>query len=367
MSSSSETPGPAATNKRRRAEAANVALRKPFRSPMISRQAAAAGEGDDGARAGTANASPTIARAAAGAEAAARAVATPGTPRANPATRRRGRGAWLSTPASASRGSPLNQPSMRGSNSSLASRPGNSRLETPLAGKVSKKKNSGSGQVLRHGGDVDDGDDDDADDLLERMRRAERETGAHVRQLQQELEVVRQAKRIEQQSEQSRRLRRQPPLTAAPAGDGGSSIIDAELRELVGKWKLASRQAAEELFELIKGRVAGMGGGKAWRETRRQQQQGFFAGFDDGDGYGSSATRRDHERDCKEECGCDDDDDGRREAALRGHADEEGDGGGGKEESEGEESDFTMLMMLKSLNIDPNALGYDAAEDKWRD
>ncbi|KAK0734399.1 hypothetical protein B0T26DRAFT_808878 [Lasiosphaeria miniovina] len=338
MSSSSQTPGPAAANKRRRAEAANVALRKPFRSPMISRQAATAGEGDDGTRAGAANASPNVARAAAGAEAAARAVATAGTPRANPATRRGGHGAWPSTPASASRGSPLNQPSMRGSSSSLASRSGNSRLETLLAGKVSKKS-SGSGQVLRRDGDVDDNDDYDAEDLLERMRQAERETGAHVRQLQQELNVVRQAKRIEQQSEQSRRLRRQSPPTA-PTGDGGPSIIDAELRELVGKWKFASQQAAEELFELIKGRVAGMGGGKAWRETRRQQQQGFFAGFDDGDGHGSGATRRDHERDCNEECRCDDDDD---------------------------DDDFTMLMMLKSLNIDPNVLGYDAVEDKWRD
>jgi len=26
-----------------------------------------------------------------------------------------------------------------------------------------------------------------------------------------------------------------------------------------------------------------------------------------------------------------------------------------------------MLMMLKSLNIDPDVLGYDPVEDKWRD
>ena len=29
--------------------------------------------------------------------------------------------------------------------------------------------------------------------------------------------------------------------------------------------------------------------------------------------------------------------------------------------------DFTMHMMLKSLNIDPKTIGYDPAEDKWRD
>ena len=28
---------------------------------------------------------------------------------------------------------------------------------------------------------------------------------------------------------------------------------------------------------------------------------------------------------------------------------------------------FTMLMMLRSLNIDPDILGYDATEDKWQD
>jgi hypothetical protein len=26
-----------------------------------------------------------------------------------------------------------------------------------------------------------------------------------------------------------------------------------------------------------------------------------------------------------------------------------------------------MHMMLKSLNIDPKAIGYDPVEDKWRD
>jgi hypothetical protein len=29
--------------------------------------------------------------------------------------------------------------------------------------------------------------------------------------------------------------------------------------------------------------------------------------------------------------------------------------------------EFTMLMMLKSLNIDPHVLGYDPVEDKWED
>lgn len=29
--------------------------------------------------------------------------------------------------------------------------------------------------------------------------------------------------------------------------------------------------------------------------------------------------------------------------------------------------EFTMMMMLKSLNIEPEVLGYDPVEDKWLD
>jgi hypothetical protein len=59
--------------------------------------------------------------------------------------------------------------------------------------------------------------------------------------------------------------------------------VDAELRELVGKWRTASRLAAEDLFGLIKDRVAGMGGAKAWRESRKRQRGGggFYGGFGD--------------------------------------------------------------------------------------
>lgn len=72
-----------------------------------------------------------------------------------------------------------------------------------------------------------------------------------------------------------------------------------ELKELVGKWKGASRAAAEELFGLIKGRVEGMGGGRAWRESRRWQREG--GGWDDfeegrkreGDGDGEEGENED--------------------------------------------------------------------------
>ncbi|KAK3905813.1 hypothetical protein C8A05DRAFT_30370 [Staphylotrichum tortipilum] len=46
---------------------------------------------------------------------------------------------------------------------------------------------------------------------------------------------------------------------------------------------------------------------------------------------------------------------------------EEEDHVGEEKEEEIEELEFTMLMMLKSLNIDPDVLGYDAVEERWRD
>jgi hypothetical protein len=48
----------------------------------------------------------------------------------------------------------------------------------------------------------------------------------------------------------------------------GKESTNEELEQLVQKWKGACRIAAEELFELIRGRVDSMGGGAAWRETR---------------------------------------------------------------------------------------------------
>lgn len=63
-----------------------------------------------------------------------------------------------------------------------------------------------------------------------------------------QVELVRQAARIEKSSESNEKL-----------------------EELVRKWKGACRLAAEELFELIRVRVDSMGGGDAWRETRRNQ------------------------------------------------------------------------------------------------
>ncbi|KAK3393634.1 putative meiosis protein [Podospora didyma] len=316
--SSTQTPGPAA--KRRRVDAANAALRKPFRSPMISRQQ----KTQDGPTPES-DLTPSTPRLATS-------IKTPGVASAG----RGGPTPWPATPTAAATryaGSP--------------SRSIDAVLKRSSRGSIS----SASAVTTTHDRRVGDGKDTAADDedgdLLSRVRKAQRQRNMHLVELRRELDMVRQAGRIERQS------RAKDPNAA----------IDLELRQLIEKWKIANRQAAEDLFELIKGRVRDMGGAKAWRETRRQQQEYFRQDFGDG----SEAPRRDHERDCREECGCEDEDEddqneiGREEAQKRREQEEE------EEDDNDEESGFTMVMMLKSLNIDPEILSYDPAEDKWRD
>jgi len=52
-----------------------------------------------------------------------------------------------------------------------------------------------------------------------------------------------------------------------------NSSTDAELAALADKWRLASQQAAEELFGGVKERVCRMGGVAAWRESEKQKYE----------------------------------------------------------------------------------------------
>lgn len=80
------------------------------------------------------------------------------------------------------------------------------------------------------------------------------------------------------------------------------------------KWKGACRLAAEELFDLIKDRVEGMGGGDAWRETRRNQLSG---GWDDGEGGGKTGEGVDEREELE----------GREDDDREGEEEEQEDGG----------------------------------------
>ncbi|KAM7194487.1 hypothetical protein V8F33_007197 [Rhypophila sp. PSN 637] len=175
-------------------------------------------------------------------------------------------------------------------------------------------------------------DNKDNRDILTQLRTARKATQSRHAEAQKQLELVKQAHRIQEKG----------------------SI--EELIILIEKWKCASRTAAEDLFELIRKRVDDMGGSRAWRDSRRQQQQrGWGSGFDEDDGRKKKTTgRRDDEYGDEEQEDVSDDRD-QEEEEEEGKDDEE------------EDTGFTMAMMLQSLNIDPQQLGWDPTEERWRD
>lgn len=66
---------------------------------------------------------------------------------------------------------------------------------------------------------------------------------------------------------------RQSLDTAQQALKIESTNADLDLEVLISKWKLVSREAAEELFRGARDRVNRMGGVGAWRERNSKQQQ----------------------------------------------------------------------------------------------
>ncbi|EGZ77939.1 hypothetical protein NEUTE2DRAFT_147310 [Neurospora tetrasperma FGSC 2509] len=380
--SSRTTPGPAA--KRRRVELANATLRRPFRSPMINRtppgdkpadytatkqgkttklraavgrgdgvvDARAEGEEEDDEETSFSSVSTPAAR-----KASKKSLHYSGASAAGPSTsaRRNAKPPILNLSNKQEQGqepratrSGINQKRSRiGSGTSFVSSTTSTRPSVGL-------------NHLARGAVVSEAGPDGSDDTLAGLQKSHRETKVHLVTMQIQLDLIRQAKRIEMASrkaavEESKELRRQD-----------ATVIDAELKGLVKKWKLASRQAAEELFELIKGRVADMGGAKAWRETRRRQREGFHSAWDD---EGQKGKKRKGDGDIDErpiensDVSDDEDDDDWRFSQGAGNNDD----GDRSAEDNCEDSGFTMLMMLQSLNIEPGVLGYDPNEDKWLD
>lgn len=120
------------------------------------------------------------------------------------------------------------------------------------------------------------------------LLRAQRELENQLRGVKEELETAEQARKIERDSRKN-----------DPDGE-----IDAELIELVEKWRAASRQAAEELFGKVLDRVNRMGGPRAWKEQQKKQQE-FQNSWDQEDQQAINAG------------GSDDDDEGRKDVEKR--------------------------------------------------
>ncbi|KAK4178647.1 hypothetical protein QBC36DRAFT_324275 [Triangularia setosa] len=296
MASSQNIPNvPAA--KRRRVDAANATLKKPFRSPMINRQAQQSPNTATVINANPTHDSPSLTHSR--------------NPLSGPST------TFPVTPSRSFAPSPLRLGS-------------NSTVRRPLLLQKSFRPVSTPSPLTQRQQNINNGTDE-GDALLQRIQRSHRDLDTQMKKLEKELELVRQAKRIEEAS------RRKRP----------GEEVDAELKELITKWKVASRQAAEELFEVVKGRVDGMGGGGAWRESRKRR----LGDWDDGPDYKKQRDEGDGEEREGYEC------------------EVEGDDGEEQDQKEGDGDDtegFTMLMMLKSLNIEPEILGWDPGEEKWK-
>lgn len=124
-----------------------------------------------------------------------------------------------------------------------------------------------------------------------------------------------------------------------------------------------SKDAAEEVFGGVRDRVNRMGGVKGWREAERKKREGFGGSF----GWG--------------------DDEPKNGGGDAGDGDGDGDGGGDevgeaeardmaagieeeqkrreKEDEVGDDEGFTMDMMLKSLNIELDVIGFDKEAQRW--
>lgn len=192
--------------KRRRVDAANATLRKPFHSPLLRRQPDAGESKTSGS--------------------------TSKTPEANSAKRSFEEVYSPSSPSVDKQ--PQAVKPTRPQGNVRHGRPA-SPLKVPIATpapQATKRKISNQSDAQAGPGD---------DNPFLALARAHRTAGrdAVVRDLDRRLETVRQADEIETASERSR----------------PGEAVDQELRDLVTKWRGAGRVAAEELFETVKERV----------------------------------------------------------------------------------------------------------------
>ena len=138
-----------------------------------------------------------------------------------------------------------------------------------------------------------------------------------------------------------------------------SSNRDLELEALIFKWRTASRAAAEGVFGGARDKVNKMGGVGAMRDRERQSKEKAW-GWDD-------EPKRDEQADDEDERG-QEDSDGFRIGEKEGEEQDEREEGAEKVDAYGEDDEgYTMDMMLKTLNIDLDIIGYDKGLQKWID
>ncbi|TVY48686.1 Swi5-dependent recombination DNA repair protein [Lachnellula occidentalis] len=236
--------------------------------------------------------------------------------------------------------------------------------------------------------------DPDIAPLLRRQRELERE----LRDVKEGLDVAEQALKIEAESRKRN----------GELGVEGDGEVDGELVELIGRWTAASRQAAEELFviysdsfpflyllllrwdaaDVVSGR---MGGPRAWKEMQKKQDEfqntwdqpdeqmnnGNGAGGDSDDDEAEAEARAAAKKDLYAQYDVEEETENEKSQRPKGL----GDTG----ERPGEEDvrillalamvviltiwlqEFTMAMMLRTLNVDLDVIGYDREQQRWVD
>ena len=119
-----------------------------------------------------------------------------------------------------------------------------------------------------------------------------------------------------------------------------ASPRDKELEKLIQQWRVASQQAAEEVYADARDRVNGMGGLRAWQEEQKQRTERNW-GWDEGRPGSQEENDEGDEREPME-------------AEMKTPEDDESE-------------NFTMDMMLRSLNIELDVICYDKECHRWMD
>ncbi|KAJ9492026.1 hypothetical protein VN97_g1209 [Penicillium thymicola] len=118
-----------------------------------------------------------------------------------------------------------------------------------------------------------------------------------------------------------------------------------EIPTLITKWRLASQDAADEVFIGAKERVNRMGGMAAWKEQSKRD-----------------ATRWDFDEESREREHVDEEEEG---VDNYGDGDSSGHQLNKNDVEESQDEEFTMEFMLKSLHVDPKLIGFDTKGQNW--
>ncbi|KAF9884836.1 ERAD-associated protein [Aspergillus nanangensis] len=139
-----------------------------------------------------------------------------------------------------------------------------------------------------------------------------------------------------------------------------SSTKDIELENLIGKWRVIGQNAAEEVFTGAQDRVARMGGLKAWKERmkndtaqwEREEMEAWYGNEEKEAFSGAEGELESRRAEMMEQLDV---------VAMKKKKKSDDNECQVVEENE-EEEEFTMDVMLKTLNIALKTIGYDKDE-----